>query len=134
MCVGVFVCCHPIYSGPQTCGRTSRGHTGGRSHSISQPSSCVACLNFHREKGSAVPFPRRPCSRILCTRELIVLPLLLGMIYLSIYFCEQTSPFVGLHRDGNSRPNVRRFRGYQLHYRGDQTCNFSSTIGAVTIN
>ena len=22
------VCCHPIYSGRQTCGRTSRGHTG----------------------------------------------------------------------------------------------------------
>ena len=30
----VCVCCHPIYSGGQTCGHTSRGHTGGRSHRI----------------------------------------------------------------------------------------------------
>ena len=41
-------------------GRTSRGHTGGRSHRISHPPSfCGACLSFSREKGSAVPFPRR---------------------------------------------------------------------------
>ena len=42
-------------------GRTSRGHTGGRSHRISHPPSfCGAGLNFSREKDSAVPFPRRP--------------------------------------------------------------------------
>ena len=42
-------------------GRTSRGHTGGRSHRISHPPSfCGACLNFSREKNSAIPFPRRP--------------------------------------------------------------------------
>ena len=42
-------------------GRTSRGHTGGRPHRISHPPSfCGACLNFSREKDSAVPFPRRP--------------------------------------------------------------------------
>ena len=36
-------------------GRTSRGHTGGRSHRIShQPSSCGACLNFSRETYSAI--------------------------------------------------------------------------------
>ena len=41
--------------------RTSRGHTGGRSHRISHPSSfCGACLNFSREKDSAILFPRRP--------------------------------------------------------------------------
>ena len=41
--------------------RTSRGHTGGRSHRISHPPSfCGACLNFSREKDSAIPFPRRP--------------------------------------------------------------------------
>ena len=46
---------HPIYSGRQACGRTSRGHTGGRSHSISHPPSfCGACLNFSRGKDSAV--------------------------------------------------------------------------------
>ena len=32
------------------------GHTGN-SH---PPSFCGACLNFSREKDSAIPFPRRP--------------------------------------------------------------------------
>ena len=42
-------------------GRTSRGHTGERSHRISHPPSfCDACLNFFREEDSAIPFPRRP--------------------------------------------------------------------------
>ena len=42
-------------------GRTSRGHTGGRSHRIFHPPSfCGACLNFYREQNSAIPFPRRP--------------------------------------------------------------------------
>ena len=42
-------------------GRTSRGHTGGRSHRIYHPPFfCGACLNFSREKDSAIPFPRRP--------------------------------------------------------------------------
>ena len=54
------VCCHPISSGRQACGRTNRGHTGGRSHRISPPSFCGAYLNFSREKDSAIPFPRRP--------------------------------------------------------------------------
>ena len=54
--------CHPIYSGRQACGRISRGHTGGSSHSISPPSICGACLNFYRlnfyrEKDSAIPLP-----------------------------------------------------------------------------
>ena len=42
-------------------GRTSRGHTGGRSHRIfNPPSFCGACLDFCREKDSAIPFLRRP--------------------------------------------------------------------------
>ena len=41
--------------------RTSRGHTGGRSHRISHPPSFWgACLNFSREKDSVIPFRRRP--------------------------------------------------------------------------
>ena len=65
--------------------RTSRGHTGGRSHRISPPPSfCGACLNLSREKDSAIPFPRRPCSRILCTNDLIVLhPLAFLVLVLS---------------------------------------------------
>ena len=56
----VCVCCHPIYTGRQVCGRTSRVHTGGRSHRISPRSFCGACLNVSRDNDSAVPFPRRP--------------------------------------------------------------------------
>ena len=53
---GICVCCHAIYSG-RRCGRTSRGHIGGRSHRIFPPSFCGAYLNFYREKDSAFPFP-----------------------------------------------------------------------------
>ena len=57
-CVCVFF---PFILDIKFVGRTSRGHTGGRSHGISHsPSFCGACLNFSREKDSAVPFPRRP--------------------------------------------------------------------------
>ena len=67
-------------------GRTSRGHTGGRSHRIfNPPSFCGACLDFCREKDSAIPFPRRPWSRILCTNELIVLHPL--GIFIFVFFC-----------------------------------------------
>ena len=34
--------------------------------------SAVLGLNFYREKDSAVPFPRRSRSRILCTHESII--------------------------------------------------------------
>ena len=51
---------------------------------ISPPFFCGACLDFHREKDSVVPFPCRPWSRVLCTNELIVLHLL-GM-FLFLFF------------------------------------------------
>ena len=55
------------------------------SHIISHaPSFCGACNIFSREKYSAVPFPRRPSSRIMCTNELIVFHLLFGIIFLFI--------------------------------------------------
>ena len=58
VCVCVFF---PFILDIKFVGRTSRGHTGGRSHRISHlPSFCGACLNFSREKDSAIPFPRRP--------------------------------------------------------------------------
>ena len=62
-CRAVCVVCvfFPIILDIKFVGRTSRGHTGGRSHRISHPPSfCGACLNFLREKDSAIPFPRRP--------------------------------------------------------------------------
>ena len=58
VCVRVFL---PFILDIKFVGRTSRGHTGGRSHRISHPPSfCGACLYFSREKDSAIPFPRRP--------------------------------------------------------------------------
>ena len=95
---GVCVCCLIIYSGQQACGRTSRGHTGGRSHRISHtPFFCGARLNFCREKDSAVPFPRRPWRRILCTNELFVLHFLLGIFFSSVFFLRFFCVFVFVH-------------------------------------
>ena len=68
VCVCVCVCVFfPFILDMKFVGRTSRGHTGGRPRRISHPPSfCGACLHFSREKDSAIPFPRRPWSRILC--------------------------------------------------------------------
>ena len=54
-----------------------------------------ACLNFSREKNSAIPFPRRPWSRILCTDDLIVLHLL-GTLNLILLFFREKSRFTGI--------------------------------------
>ena len=75
MCLCVCACVFsPFILDIKFVGRTSRGHTGGRSHRISHSLFfCDACLNFSRETVSAIPFPRRPWSRILCTNDLTVL-------------------------------------------------------------
>ena len=53
VCVCVFF---PFILDIKFVGRTSRGHTGGRSHRIYHPPSfCGACLTFSREKDSAIP-------------------------------------------------------------------------------
>ena len=60
VCVCVFFFFFPFILDIKFVGRTSRGQTG-RSYRISHPPSfCGACLNFSREKDSAIPFPRRP--------------------------------------------------------------------------
>ena len=90
-------------------GRTSRGHTGGRSHRIFHPPSfCGACFIFSREKDSAIRFPRRPWSRILCTNDLIVLHSLGIYIYIYIYIT-RIIPFTGIEL---TFQRVRRLRGY----------------------
>ena len=48
-----YVVCHPIYSGRQVCGRTSRGHTGGRSHRISHPPSLRVADSSDNDKPPA---------------------------------------------------------------------------------
>ena len=101
--------CHLFYSGHQICGRTSRGQTGGRSQRISPPSFCGACLNF-----SALIFLARRVQPFLSLVDPEV-----EFCALTILF-EEKSQFVWRHQDSNSRPNVRRFRGYQVNPRDDR--------------
>ena len=108
VCVCVFF---PFILNIKFVGRTSRGHTGGRSHRISHPPSfCGACLNFSREKDSAIPFPRRPRSRILCTDDLIVLhPLSIFIfVFLFFLFLVRKIPFAGVELTSQ---RVRGLRG-----------------------
>ena len=105
VCVCVFF---PFILDIKFVGRTSRGHTGGRSHRISHPPSfCGACLNFSREKDSATLFPRRPCSQMLCTNDLIVLHPLGIFIFILVYFCKK-NPFAGIELTSQ---RVRRLHG-----------------------
>ena len=100
MCVCVFF---PFILDIKFVGRTSRGNTGGRSHRISHPPSfCGACLDFPREKDLAIPFPRRPCSRILCTNDVIVLR------PLGIFFFSEKNPVC---RDRTHVPTCLRLHG-----------------------
>ena len=82
-----------------------KGHTGF----FHPPSFCGACLDFCREKDSAIPFPRRPWSRILCTNELIVLHPL-GIFILVNPIC----------RDRTHVPTCQKVTRYLLSYRGDR--------------
>ena len=120
VCVCVFF---PFILDIKFVGRTCRGHTGGRSRRISHPPSfCCACLNFSREKDSAIPFPRRPWSRILCTNDLIVLPPL-GILISFFSFSVRKIPFAGIELTS------QRVRGYMvpLSYRVPTcVCVFSS--------
>ena len=69
LCVCVFF---PFILDIKSVGRTSRGHTGGRSHRTSHPPfSAVRALTFLAR--GIPPKPGRPWSRILCTNDLIVL-------------------------------------------------------------
>ena len=62
VCVCVCVCFLPIYLSSLD---VPAGVTQDFSSTL--PSFCGAGLNFSREKDSAIPFLRRPLSRILCT-------------------------------------------------------------------
>ena len=108
-------------------GRTSRGHTGGRSHRIfNPPSFCGACLDFCREKDSAIPFPRRPWSRILCTNELIVLHPLGIFILVFLVFCEKNP----VCRNRTHVPTCQKVTRCQLSYRGRHMKPIISTINS----
>ena len=59
VCVCVCVCFFPFMTSSSL--DVPAGVTQEEGHRISHPPSfCGACLNFSREKDSAIPFPRRP--------------------------------------------------------------------------
>ena len=93
------------------------------SHRISHPPSfCGACLNFSCEKNSAIPFPRRPWSRILCTNDFdrSLLDLLGIFIFIFILFFIFSEEKPQLPEFELTSQRVRRFQGYQLSHRGDR--------------
>ena len=111
-----------IYSGRQTFGLTSRGHTGGRSHRISPSFFCGACLNFYREKVSVVPsstvksnfvYPRINRSRLVGH---VFKEKPWGKKIVCVFFCEEKSQFVQYkyHYATNDASSVSGGKSYDL--------------------
>ena len=85
-------------------GRSSRGHTGGRSHGISHPPSfCGACLNFSREKDSAIFLSLVDREVEFCVLTILIVLHLLGVFIFIFIFSVTKNPS---YRDSSSRPNV----------------------------
>ena len=83
VCVCICVC-YLIYSRRQVCGRTSRGHTGERSHSIS-PSAVLALIFLARRIQPFLPVSNVK-SNFVYYSELIVLLFLGLFIYFILFF------------------------------------------------
>ena len=106
LCVCVCVCFLPIHSGHQVRWTYQPG-----SHRISHPPSfCGACLNFSREKDSAIPFHRRLWCRILCTNDLLVLhPLGIFVLFCFVLFLSEKNPVC---RDRTHVPTCQKVTRY----------------------
>ena len=112
------VCFLPIYSGRQVRWMYQPGsHRRNVTHDFPY-TFLLRCmpLSFSREKDSAVRFPHRPCSRILCSNDLIVLHLTCWAFFF-FFFSGEKSRLTGFELTSQ---RVRRLRGYQLSYRGDR--------------
>ena len=121
----VVVCCHPIYSGRQNtpfrivCGRSSRGHTGGRPHGsfFPPPPFCGALSNFLPRKGFSRPFHSSTVkSNFVYPRHIII------VLSTCWAWCEEKSSYYSATatKIQTHVPNViRRFRGYPLNLLGD---------------
>ena len=89
----VRVCCLPVYSGRQACGRISRvtqeqDHTGF----LHLPSAVLALTFLARRIQPFLSLVDREVN-FLCTNQLIALHLL-GIFFFFSYFCEGKSHFV----------------------------------------
>ena len=81
MCVCVFF---PSILDIKFVGRTSRGHTGGRSHRIfNPPSFCGACLDFCREKDSVQSMKQY----IITTPCLMMYYYIVSVLFLLFVWC-----------------------------------------------
>ena len=99
MCVRVFF---PSILDIKFVGRTSRGHTGVRSHKISHPPSfCGACLNFFLAR-SIQPFLSLVDREVEFCVLTILIVLHLGIFFV-IVFGEEQSQLPGFEL---TRPNV----------------------------
>ena len=98
-CVRVFF---PIVLDIKFVGRSSRGHTGGRSHGISPPPSfCGACLNFSREKDSAIFLSLVDREVEFCVLTILIVLHLLG-VFIFIFSATKNPSY----RDSSSRSKV----------------------------
>ena len=118
-CVCVFF---PFILDVRLVGRTSRGHTGGRSHTISHPPSfCGACLNFSREKDAAILLSLVNREVEFCVLTILTILIVLHLLGILFYFL-----FYFFRKEKSQLPGFEltsqrdRLRGYQLSYRGDR--------------
>ena len=100
MCLCVFF---PFTLDVKFVGRTSRGHTGGRSHRISHPPSfCGGCLNFSPRR--IRPFLSLVDREVeFCILNDSIVLVLLGIYFFIFLFFSEKNP---VYPDSNSRPNV----------------------------
>ena len=112
----VCVCCafFPFILDIKFVGRTSRGHTGGRSHRIFHPPSfCGAYLNFSGEKDSAIPFPR-PSSTV--KSNFVYRSPLVGHFFYYFPFFSEKNP---VYRDRTRVSTCQKVTRLPLSYRVD---------------
>ena len=89
-------------------GRTSRGHTGGRSHRISHPPSfCGACLNFLARR--IQPFLSLVDREVeFCVLTILIVLHPLGIFIFVLSFLVRKIPFAGIELTSQ---RVRGLRG-----------------------
>ena len=104
VCVCVCVCLlnvcvcvlyHPIYSERQTCGRTSRGHTGSRKATRDFSTFRLRCLpSFLSREAFSRPFHSLTLKSNFVYPRIDCSPLVGHDIFILFYFCQEKSQFV----------------------------------------
>ena len=78
-------------------GRTSRGHTGGRSHRISHPPSfCGACLNFFSREGFSHSFPSSTVKSNFVLLTILSFSTRWAFLFCFLVFLVRKIPFAGI--------------------------------------